>query len=60
MRETEEPVVRAYMLVEDIEKAVENAVAAGGEIAHPPLENVGLGKFAIYILGGNQHGLWQV
>ena len=55
----EAPVVRPYMLVEDIESAVEEAAAAGAEIAHPPLEIPGHGTFAIYILGGIQHGLWQ-
>jgi hypothetical protein len=33
---------------------------AGGEIAHPPMELPGHGKFAIFIQGGVQHGLWQV
>jgi predicted enzyme related to lactoylglutathione lyase len=60
MRETEEPVVRPYLLVEDIEAAVDAAKAAGGEIAMPPTEISGQGKFAIYILGGIQHGLWQL
>ncbi len=60
MHETEEPVVRPYVLVEDIEAAAEAAAAAGGEIAHPPLELPGHGKFAIYIQGGIHHGLWQL
>jgi predicted enzyme related to lactoylglutathione lyase len=60
MRETEEPVVRPYLLVEDIEAAVNAARAAGGEIAMPPTEIPGQGKFAIYILGGIEHGLWQL
>jgi len=60
MRADEEPVVRPYLLVEDIEAAVAAAEAAGGEIAHPPLEIPGRGKFAIYFLGGIQYGLWQV
>jgi predicted enzyme related to lactoylglutathione lyase len=60
MRETEEPVVRPYVLVDDIEAAVDAARAAGGEIAMPPTEIPGQGKFAIYILGGIQHGLWQL
>lgn len=59
LRETEEPVVRPYWLVDDIEAAVAAAVEAGGEVAHPPLEIPGHGAFAIYILGGNDHGLWQ-
>ena len=59
MREDEEPVVRPYVLVDDIESAVEAARAAGGEIAMPPMEIPKRGKFAIYIQGGIQHGLWQ-
>ncbi|MFK7864017.1 MAG: VOC family protein [Pseudohongiellaceae bacterium] len=59
MHESEEPVVRPYYLVADIEAAVKRAVEAGAELAHPPLELPGLGKFAIYIQGGNHHGLWQ-
>ncbi len=60
MHETEEPVVRPYWLVDDIEAAVAVAVEAGGVVAHPPLEIPGHGTFAIYILGGIQHGLWQL
>lgn len=59
LHETEEPVVRPYWLVEDIEAAVAAAVEAGGEVAHPPLEIPGHGTFAIYIAGGVHHGLWQ-
>ena len=33
---------------------------AGGEVAHPPLEIPGHGTFAIYLQGGNDHGLWQL
>jgi len=33
---------------------------AGGEIAHPPMEIPDHGKFAIHIVGGVHHGLWQV
>ncbi len=60
MHESEEPVVRPYVLVSDIEAAVAAVQAAGGEIAHPPLEIPGHGRFAIYIQGGIQHGLWQL
>lgn len=59
MRDTEDPVVRPYILVDDIEAAVKAAEAGGGQIAHPPMEIPGEGKFAIYIQGGIQHGLWQ-
>lgn len=60
LRETEEPVVRPYWLVDDIAAAVEAVVAAGGEIAVPPMEIPGHGTFAIYLQGGNDHGLWQL
>ena len=60
MNETEEPVVRPYLLVDDVEAAAKAAAAAGGEIAHPPMELPGYGTFAIYIQGGVHHGLWQV
>ena len=60
MHESEEPVVRPYWLVNDIQKAVAAAVAAGGVVAHPPLEIPGHGTFAIYIQGGIHHGLWQL
>lgn len=59
LRDTEVPVVRPYILVDDIEAAVEAAQAAGGQVAVPPMELPGQGTFAIYILGGIEHGLWQ-
>jgi uncharacterized protein len=60
LREDEDPVVRPYWLVPDIEAAVAAVVQAGGQVAHPPLEIPGHGTFAIYHRGGNDHGLWQV
>jgi len=60
LRDTEEPVVRPYWLVDDIAAAVAAAVQAGGEVAHPPMEIPGQGTFAIYLQGGNDHGLWQL
>ena len=60
MQETEEPVVRPYLLVDDVVDAAKAAEAAGAEIAHPPMEIPGHGKFAIFIQGGIHHGLWQV
>ncbi len=60
LRPDEEPVVRPYWLVDDIEAAVAAAEEAGAMIAHPPLEIPGYGTFAIYIVGGVQHGLWQL
>ncbi len=60
LRATEAPVVRPYWLVDDIGAAVAAAVQAGGEVAVPPMEIPGHGTFAIYVQGGNDHGLWQL
>jgi predicted enzyme related to lactoylglutathione lyase len=60
MRETEEPVVRPYVLVDDIEAALKAAETAGGQVAMRPTKIPGHGTFAIYVLGGNDHGLWQL
>jgi len=60
MREDEDPVVRHYLLVRDIEAAVEAAEAAGGDFAMYPTEIPGHGRFAIYFQGGIQYGLWEL
>lgn len=60
LRETEEPIIRPYWLVDDIEKAVSIIETQGGEIAVPPLEIPSKGKFAIYIQGGIDQGFWQL
>ncbi|MEL6894612.1 MAG: hydroxylase [Planctomycetota bacterium] len=59
MRETETPVVRPYVLVNDIAAAVQAADDAGGEVAMPPMEIPGHGMFAIVIHGGIECGFWQ-
>lgn len=59
MHVSEQPVVRPYWRVKDLDAALAAAVAAGGEVAHPPMEIPGRGTFAIYLHGGIQHGLWQ-
>jgi len=53
-------VVRPYWLVEDIVDSVASIEALGGIIAMRPTDIPGRGKFAIYILGSNDHGLWQL
>ena len=55
----EQPVVRPYVLVDDIQAAIKAAEAAGVEILMPPTEIPGRGTFAIYYLGKIEHGLWQ-
>lgn len=59
LHDDEEPVVRPYLLVEDIEAASTAAEAAGAEFAMRATEMPGQGKFAIYMLGGIEHGLWE-
>jgi uncharacterized protein len=46
--------------VDDIDAALAAAVQAGGAVAVPPMEIPGHGTFAIYVQGGNDHGLWQL
>lgn len=60
MHDGENPVTRAYFLVEDIEAAVAAAAKSGAEIAVPPMEIPGHGQCAIYFQGGIEAGLWQL
>ena len=55
----EQPIIRTYLAVDDIAKAVMEAEAAGAVIAYPPTEQGDTGTWAIYILGDVQVGLWQ-
>jgi len=59
LRPTEAPIVRPYWLVKDIKAAVAAAQKAGGQVAVEPTEIPGHGKFAIYLQGGVDHGLWE-
>ena len=59
MADHETPTVRPYMLVDDIEAAIAEAQSAGAEFAMLATEVPGQGTFAIYMLGGIQHGIWQ-
>ena len=59
LRDTETPVVRPYVLVDDIKAAVESAAEAGAEVAMPPTEITEHGMFAIVIHGGIECGFWQ-
>ncbi len=59
MAEHEQPIVRPYLRVGDIEAAVKAAEKAGGEFALRTTEIPGHGKFAIYVVAGTQFGLWE-
>lgn len=55
----EEPIVRVYLAVDDIERAVKQAEAHGALVAYGPTPQGRRGTFAIVMQGGVQHGLWQ-
>ena len=59
LAEHESPIVRTYVAVTDIAKAVETAAAAGATVAYPPTKQGTYGTFAIVIANGVEHGLWQ-
>ena len=59
LRDTETPVVRPYMLVDQIQAAVEAAEAAGAQVAMPPTQLPDYGTFAIVIQGGIECGFWE-
>ena len=59
LRESEAPVVRTYLRVNNINSAIKKAEELGALIAIGPLEIPERGSFAIYILGGIEQGLWQ-
>lgn len=56
----ERPVTRAYVRVDDIERAAAAVRESGALLAVPPMEIAGRGKIAIYMLDGTEHGLWQM
>jgi predicted enzyme related to lactoylglutathione lyase len=55
----EQPIMRTYLAVEDIQEAVQKAEEHGATIAYPPTTQGQRGTFAIVIQGDVQHGLWQ-
>ena len=55
----EQPTMRTYLTVVDIQKAVKEAEEAGAIIAYPPTRQGERGTFAIFIHGDVEHGLWQ-
>ena len=55
----EQPIMRSYLAVEDIQQAVKKAEEHGAIVAYPPTRQGQRGIFAIVIQGDVQHGLWQ-
>lgn len=60
LSEQDMTIVRPYMLVDDIEAAIQSADTAGAEFMMRATEIPGQGKFAIYSLAGTQFGLWEM
>ena len=60
MRDDEKPVVRHYILVEDIQATVDAAAKSGALVALPPMALAGHGTCAIVIQGGIETGFWQL
>ena len=60
LRDTEKPIVRHYILVEDIQATVEAAEKSGAEVAVPPMDLPGHGICAIVIHNGIESGFWQL
>ena len=60
LRKTETPVIRPYILVDDLKASVAAAADAGAEIAIASMQIPGgHGTIAVVIQGGIECGLWQ-
>jgi predicted enzyme related to lactoylglutathione lyase len=59
LAEHESPIVRTYLAVDDIERAVKAAEERGATLAYGPTRQGERGTFAIVFEGDVQHGLWQ-
>jgi len=55
----EQPIMRTYLAVADIQQAVKEAENSGATVAYPPTRQGRRGTFAIVIQGDVEHGLWQ-
>ena len=55
----EQPIMRSYLAVDDIQQAVKKAEEHGAVVAYPPTRQGQRGTFAIVIQSDVQHGLWQ-
>jgi predicted enzyme related to lactoylglutathione lyase len=60
LRDNEDPIVRPYWLVDDMEAALAAGSKQGALVALPPMTIPGRGPIAIYIQGDVNHGLCQL
>ena len=55
----EQPIMRTYLEVDDIQQATKKAEPSGATIAYPPTRQGDHGTFAIVTQGNVEHGLWE-
>jgi predicted enzyme related to lactoylglutathione lyase len=55
----EQPIVREYVAVDDIQQAVKQAEQHGATVAYPPTPQGSAGTFAIVVHAGAEYGLWH-
>lgn len=60
LRDSEQPIVRTYIRVDDVRAAAQRAEQSGAAIALEPTEIPGHGTIVIYIYGGIEHAMWQL
>ena len=60
LRDTEAPIGRTYLRVVDLALAARRAQQLGATLAIERMEIPGHGAIAVYLLGGIEHGLWQL
>lgn len=60
MHEQERLVTRAYVRVEDVERAAQRAQEQGAMLALAPMALEGHGRIAIWFHGGVEHGAWEL
>lgn len=60
LRDTEDPIVRPYWLVDDVAAALDAVARTGAFVALPRTEIPGRGTIGIYIQSGVNHGVWQL
>jgi len=60
IHEPEQPAVRTYLRVNNLDASVKQAAESGAAILLDKMEIPGRGIIAIYEIGGIQQGLWQI
>lgn len=60
MRDDEGPLWRVYMRVADLRAATDAASQAGATVALDSMDLGGHGRISIVIVGGIEHGLWEL